>query len=322
MPQFIPTSVDLSSSSAVTIDASPITIVPYASNNSNNNPISANNPIIPITLQEQSNIPNVLASIQTTTNLPVQIPQSMQSQSQLQSHEPPANYLYASQSADQNTNYEKSPCINPNFSKIIELSVTPSPPPIPEEPSENSNDNSSVSSPYHTNEPSVAISSSTTTTTTATIEAASETTLEQQHQSTEPKIPISHLMATNQYPSLNRMPPANIVHSFAPVYNQSNLQLHHQQQQQQQTHGDELYSSYVNNPYNLTLDQNFANNQTVAMTTTTTSTEVPVATESVNLIQTQPNANNLNVFQSINYFGATNDSTQIPPGSEVLFGGP
>lgn len=292
VPQLIPTSVDLSSS-AVTIDASPVTIVPY---NSNPLPIGVNNPIVPTAVQDQSNPPNVLASIQTTT------PDAAQYQTQ--SHEPPVNHLYASQSADQTTNYEKSPCINPNFSKIIELSVTPSPPPIPEEPSENSNDNSSVSSPYHTAVP--------TPISTAAVE-----------QSAEPKIPISHLMATNQYPSLNRMPPANIVHSFAPVYNQSNLQSHHQQQQlhQHQQHGDELYSSYVNNPYNLTLDQNFANNQ-MADQTTISAAATPVAIDSVNMIQTQPNPSNLNVFQSINYFGASTDSTQIPPGSEVLFGGP
>lgn len=293
VPQIIPASVDSSSSA--------VTIVPYASNNSNNNPISVNNPIIPIALHEQSNTPNLLASIQTTTtNVPGQI--QTQSQLELQSHESPPNHLCASQSIDQNTNYEKIPCINPNFSKIIELSVTPSPPPILEEiPSENSNDNSSVSSPYHTNEMPTAVQ-------------------QQQQQSTEPKIPISHLMATNQYPSLNRMPPANIVQSFAPIYNQSNLQSHHQQQQQQQqSYGDELYSSYVNNPYNLTLDQNFANNQPVTIATTA---PAPVTNESFNLIQTQSNASNLNVFQSINYFGATTDTTQIPPGSEVLFGGP
>lgn len=301
--------------SAVTIIDAPVTIVPTASNssnsnNNNNNLTSANNPIIPITIQqEQPSTPSPLVSIQTT-NVPVQIPQTPP---QFQSHEPSMNHLYSSLSADQNSIYEKNPCINPNFSKIIELSVTPSPPPIPEEPSENSNDNSAVSSPYHTNE-LVTMSSPTTTTTMAQ---------QQQQQSTEPKIPISHLMATNQYPSLNRMPPANIVHSFAPVYNQSNLQSHHQQQQlhQHQQHGDELYSSYVNNPYNLTLDQNFANNQ-MADQTTISAAATPVAIDSVNMIQTQPNPSNLNVFQSINYFGASTDSTQIPPGSEVLFGGP
>lgn len=294
VPQLIPTSVDLTSS-AVTIDASPVTIVPYisSSNSIENPPIASNNPIISAAVLDQANAPNLLATNQT------------QSQP---SHEPQVYHLYASQSADQTTTYEKSPCINPNFSKIIELSVTPSPPPIPEEPSENSNDNSSVSSPYHAAEP------------VATSAATAE-------QSTEPKIPISHLMATNQYPSLNRMPPANIVHSFAPVY-QSNMQSQHQPQQQQQSYGDELYSSYVNNPYNLTLDQNFANNQMADQTTTvTTSAAAPataatVAIDSVNLIPTQANASNLNVFQSINYFGASTDATQIPPGSEVLFGGP
>lgn len=295
VPQLIPTSVDLLTLSAVTLEA-PVPIVSYASNISSNSPTSAINSIIPIALQEQHHSQSIT---------PVQIPPPP--------HEPPAVHLYSSAiSADQNTNIEQIPCINPNFSKIVELSLTPSPPPIAEEPSENSNDNSAVSSPYHTNEQTI---------------TATAPQLQNQQQSMEPKIPISHLMATNQYPSLNRMPPANIVHSFAPVYNQSNLESHQQQQHQRQSYGDELYSSYVNNPYNLTLDQNFANNQTAVTTTTAASvmdsgqnSQPSTLNEPLNMIQTS-NASNSNVFQSRNYFGATYDAT-IPPGSEVLFGGP
>lgn len=192
-----------------------------------------------------------------------------------------------------NAYVDKSPCINPNFSRIIDLSVTPSPPPISEEPSEYSTEDN-VSSPSKT------------------IDTPTH------HENIEPKVPLSHLIATNQYPSLNRIPPANIVQSFAPVYNQSNLQ-----SQQQQSHGfggenEELYNSYVNNPYNLTLhvEQNFGNQAAVAPITTN-----QVSTETANMMKTATNSNNLNVFQSINYFGSTSDAA-IPPGSEMLFGGP
>lgn len=196
------------------------------------------------------------------------------------------------------TNYnpyiEKSPCINPNFSKIIDLPVTPSPPPITEEPSENSTDEL-TSSPSKTNDQSpVHIDNH------------------------EPKVPLSHLIATNQYPSLNRIPPANIVQSFAPVYNQ-----HQHQHQQQISYGsanenEDLYSSYVNNPYNLTLhvEQSFSNATSTVTPTTTSNQSVTTAIESSN-----DRTTNANVFQSVNYFGSPSDGP-IPPGSEVLFGGP
>ncbi|XP_031640061.1 Golgi-specific brefeldin A-resistance guanine nucleotide exchange factor 1 isoform X2 [Contarinia nasturtii] len=230
--------------------------------------------------QEQEQLLNVCDQIVTQSNVPVVG----------QSTDPMESY----------TNYspyvEKSPCINPHFSKIIDLPVTPSPPPIIEEPSENSIDEL-TSSPSKTNDQSpVHIDSH------------------------EPKVPLSHLIATNQYPSLNRIPPANIVQSFAPIYNQ--------QQQQQASYGssnenEDLYSSYVNNPYNLTLhvEQSFSNATSTA-TVTTTNQSLPVATttaEQTNVITT--NASNLNVFQSVNYFGAPSDAP-IPPGSEMLFGGP
>lgn len=193
-----------------------------------------------------------------------------------------SNELYA----NFNTYADKSPCINPNFSKIIDLPVTPSPPPITEEPSELSTDEL-ASTPSKTNDQSPAH-------------------INENH---EPKVPLSHLIATNQYPSLNRIPPANIVQSFAPVYNN----------QQNQNHltfasaheNEDLYSSYMNNPYNLTLhvEQNYESPTTTNQLTTDQS-------------NVSTSASNLNVFQSVNYFGSASDTGPIPPGSEMLFGSP
>lgn len=154
----------------------------------------------------------------------------------------------------------------------------------------------------------------------------------------EPKIPISHLIASNQYPSLHHAPPPGIVQSFAPVYvNSAN--------QQQHNATEELYSSYVNNPYNLTLrvEQNFSPSQiendliasstaaTVAISTTTTTMPSPAPTLPTSggpLIEPLSGVNeqmmaatNMNIFQSAAYFGAQSDAS-IPPGSEMLFGQP
>lgn len=114
-----------------------------------------------------------------------------------------------------NMDLEKVPCINPNFSKIIEMSVTPSPPPLNEvdetlenQCAEDSPINCFVSDVQLQSEPSNNYNENDNTDTNI---------------STEPKIPLSHLNATNQYPSLNRIPPANIVQSFAPVYTPANV---------------------------------------------------------------------------------------------------
>uniref|UniRef100_A0A6B2EBG3 Putative golgi-specific brefeldin a-resistance factor n=1 Tax=Phlebotomus kandelakii TaxID=1109342 RepID=A0A6B2EBG3_9DIPT len=133
------------------------------------------------------------------------------------------------------------PFLNPDFSNVIDLPVTPSPPPVV---------------------------------------------------ATEPGIPISHLMAGNQYPSLTKVPP-NIAQSFAPVFVQP-------QNIQSET---DIYSDYVKNPYNLTLQAD---------------EEVRQEEES-DAVACQ-GARESNVFQSANYFG--NDTGIIPPGSEVFFGGP
>lgn len=114
-----------------------------------------------------------------------------------------------------NIEMEKVPCINPNFSKIIEMSVTPSPPPLNEcdemlenQCADDSPINRFVSNVQSQSEPS---------------NNNNENDNGDTHISTEPKIPSSHLNATNQYPSLNRIPPANIVQSFAPMYTPANV---------------------------------------------------------------------------------------------------
>lgn len=145
-------------------------------------------------------------------------------------------------------------------------------------------------------------------------------------QSIEPKIPISHLIASNQYPSLHHAPPPGIVQSFAPVYvNSAN--------QQQTNVTEELYSSYVNNPYNLTLrvEQNFSPGQIDnELITTSAAAAASIATATLISPLTEPAsgvnehmmaATNMNIFQSAAYFGAQSDAS-IPPGSEMLFGHP
>lgn len=124
-------------------------------------------------------------------------------------------------------------------------------------------------------------------------------------------IPISHLAASNQYPSLSKVPPANIVHSFAPVYTQ-------QHRPQSGSIEGELYNDYANNPYNLTLqmEQNYCEIDSPMATDAEQGAAVSSATAT-----TTTQVTNLNVFQSLNYFGSSSDSA-IPPGSELLFGGP
>lgn len=108
-----------------------------------------------------------------------------------------------------------------------------------------------------------------------------------------------------------------------------NSQLNQQQQSMAASaENEELYSSYVNNPYNLTLqvDQTYTNplltSSTSAISNETPPPSIPVA---VAPAMTNPTENsntfNSNVFQSINYFGAASDAN-IPPGSEMLFGSP
>uniref|UniRef100_A0A1L8DVZ9 Putative guanine nucleotide exchange factor n=1 Tax=Nyssomyia neivai TaxID=330878 RepID=A0A1L8DVZ9_9DIPT len=133
------------------------------------------------------------------------------------------------------------PFVNQDFSNVIELPVTPSPPPAAD-------------------------------------------------------IPVSHLLAGNQYPSLTKVPP-NIVQSFAPVFVQP---------QNVQSESD-IYSDYVKNPYNLTLQAD-----------TEPEGCADDNVEETRILASSENVSS-NVFQSANYFG---NDTVIPPGSEVFFGGP
>uniref|UniRef100_A0A1B0CTH7 Putative golgi-specific brefeldin a-resistance guanine nucleotide exchange factor 1-like isoform x2 n=1 Tax=Lutzomyia longipalpis TaxID=7200 RepID=A0A1B0CTH7_LUTLO len=143
------------------------------------------------------------------------------------------------------------PFVNPDFSNVIDLPVTPSPPPP-----------------------------------------------------TDPGVPMSHLLAGNQYPSLTKVPP-NIVQSFAPVFVQP-------QNVQSET---DIYSDYVKNPYNLTLqtdtEHDGAANEKLLEENRILGSPEKMATAA---------GTSSNVFQSANYFG--NDTGVIPPGSEVFFGGP
>lgn len=114
-----------------------------------------------------------------------------------------------------NMEMEKVPCINPNFSKIIEMSVTPSPPPLIEV-DETLENQCAQESPIN-----CFISNIQTQPEPSNYNRKNDNS--DFNISTEPKIPLSHLNATNQYPSLNRIPPANIVQSFAPVYTPANV---------------------------------------------------------------------------------------------------
>lgn len=230
------------------------------------------------------------------------------------------NYNRLSESIGQqlSNNYAlNGPYINPDFSNIIELPITPSPPTILEvdENIDNINDDETVAATSHnpnTDQPEPLQSKPTTNTTIAAEEEIlpAATTI-------PPPIPLSHLITSNQYPSLNKIPPANIAQSFAPMYIQP-------QAQQQQTIEGDIYSDYVNNPYNLTLQQNYNGDdfqQTTSdnMVNRLSSTEQQMTGVTTTATPT-PVTSNLNVFQSMNYFSSTD--TTIPPGSEMLFGGP
>lgn len=127
-----------------------------------------------------------------------------------------------------------------------------------------------------------------------------------------PAIPISHILAGNAYPSLTKSVPVGIAQSFAPMYVQP--QLADQQ-------GGDIYNDYVQNPYNLVLHSIDPQHQSIAEASNhpvmTTLSELAVPTTTTTLT-TAPIAN---VFQSANYFG-NDQSTRIPPGSEMLFSSP
>lgn len=119
-------------------------------------------------------------------------------------------------------------------------------------------------------------------------------------------VPMSQVVTSsgnNQYPTFTRMPPANIVQSFAPIYVQpATIQ-----------GGGEIYTDYVRDPYNLTLPSQLA----VSGENSSQSQQAEMQNSNPGMVQANPFASN--VFQSSNYFGS--DTGVIPPGSEMLFGG-
>lgn len=188
--------------------------------------------------------------------------------------------------------------LNSIFSNIVELPLTPSPPALLEadENSEYENGSNAVST---TNDDEI------------------------------PRIPISHLVTTNQYPSLTKIPPPNIAQSYPPLYVQPQ---NYQQSRQNAAQTEEIYSDYVNNPYNLTLDvdheQSLYHTETAAsalQSDNLPSSHNAVSSNSLEQTQNSPNKQQpqqiqSNIFQSANYFGIADDN--IPPGSEMLFGSP
>lgn len=217
----------------------------------------------------------------TTTSEPIPHHQPIQNASLLK---------YSGSSSTQpisDTETNRTSYLNSIFSNIIELPVTPSPPPLLEADENFEND----------------------TDTNATIKKD------------EPRVPISHLTTGNQYPSLSKIPPANIAQSFPPIYVEP--QNYQQVRHQRTVPTEELYNEYVNNPYNLTLDVD----QSLYHTDATNSLQsVPKQNLHAGLdtsIEQSPQnqqAQQSNIFQSANYFGTTDDN--IPPGSEMLFGNP
>ena len=141
-------------------------------------------------------------------------------------------------------------------------------------------------------------------------------------------VPIAHLLAGKEYPSLQKQPTTAIVQSFTPVYRQTAVQ-------QPQT-GNDIYQEYVQNPYNLTLQQTAL--PTGHLVTIQQHQEnlrqfemqyqQQQMQQSTQLQQTQQaQQQNLNYTASAfnspaNFFNSTVDPNSIPPGSEILFGQP
>lgn len=165
---------------------------------------------------------------------------------------------------------------------------------------------------------------------------------------TNANVPISHLLAGNEYPSLHKPPTTAIVQSFTPVYVQT--------QQQMPAAGNDIYQEYMQNPYNLTLQQGNTTSVPTPLVTVeqhqqnlrqlqmqyqqqqqqqqqvqhqqqqqvqqTTQVLQPTTTSSNQQAPLQSH-NYTEAFNSpANYFTSTVDPNSIPPGSEMLFGQP
>ena len=145
-------------------------------------------------------------------------------------------------------------------------------------------------------------------------------------------VPMSHLLAGSQYPSLQHVP-IGIAQSFAPIFVQPNPA---------PAEASDIYSDYINDPYNLTLQIDngapvsvpsssvtapepapqsaTAQPDTLSRTLEDTKTAGPMLTGATTVTAT-PSAQLANVFQSAQYFSFP-ASGHIPPGSEMLFGEP
>ena len=119
-------------------------------------------------------------------------------------------------------------------------------------------------------------------------------------------IPISHLVTPNQYPSLpNKIPNAAIVHSYSPIYVQA----------QAPQSGSDIYQEYVQNPYNLTLQQQ-EQHQHVQLQQQNIADQQNVAALEISNYSSSTTS-------SVNYFNMNMvDPSSIPPGSEMLYGQP
>lgn len=112
-------------------------------------------------------------------------------------------------------------------------------------------------------------------------------------------VPLSHLLASNVYPSLGRMPNASIVHSFAPVYEAPVAEV-------PTANASDIYQEYVQNPYNLTLQQAPQQDQQQQQ-------QLPQT-------HSQQHPPHSTLASPANYFSANIDPSKIPPGSELLYG--
>ncbi|XP_034102559.1 Golgi-specific brefeldin A-resistance guanine nucleotide exchange factor 1 isoform X1 [Drosophila albomicans] len=140
------------------------------------------------------------------------------------------------------------------------------------------------------------------------LQAQQQQQQQQQHQQQTNDVPLSHLLANNAYPSLARMPNASIVHSFAPVYESAPPAL------QSANVAADIYQEYVQNPYNLTMQQAHSpqHDQQIQQQ------QLPQALaqqQQQQHLQPQPA-----VASPANYFSANIDPSKIPPGSELLYG--
>uniref|UniRef100_A0A182STE4 GBF1-like tetratricopeptide repeats domain-containing protein n=1 Tax=Anopheles maculatus TaxID=74869 RepID=A0A182STE4_9DIPT len=134
-------------------------------------------------------------------------------------------------------------------------------------------------------------------------------------------VPLSHRLAGSQYPSLQHVP-IGIAQSFAPIFVQPNPL---------PAETSDIYSDYINDPYNLTLQIDNGNAGNVPSVASASiedgkSSPTPVAetgltTMTTTTTTTSSSAQLANVFQSAQYFSFP-VSGRIPPGSEMLFGEP